>query len=107
VPSIQADSGRHAAVHFRVSGLDLSGSVLAPCSLGRDGTGRQRPSSSGTMACMSGTYLRWYGHEGAGSSEELPLLIRCIMRQEVLAAVPRPSTTTPAPTTSAGHCGAP
>ena len=28
------------AVHFRFSGLDLSGSVLAPCLLGRDGTTR-------------------------------------------------------------------
>ncbi len=39
VPSILADSGA-VAVHFRLSGLDLYGLVLAPCLLGCAGTGR-------------------------------------------------------------------
>lgn len=49
-------------------GLDLSAGLLAPCSLGRPGTGWQHPSLSGTMSCMAGAYLRWYGRGGAGSS---------------------------------------
>jgi len=53
------------------SGLDLPVSVFAPCLLGCPGTGWQQPSLSGTILYMSGTYLRWYGREGAGSSGEL------------------------------------
>src|SRR5262249_11708112 len=38
------------AVHFRLNGLDLCVPVLAPCLLGRDGTGRQNPAS--TSLCL-------------------------------------------------------
>jgi hypothetical protein len=42
--------GRSA--HFRPSGLDLCGLVLAPCLLGRAGTGRQDPASP--SLCLAG-----------------------------------------------------
>jgi hypothetical protein len=70
VPGILADSGA-IDVHFRLSGLDLSALMLAPCLLGCAGTGWQEPLFSGSLLHMSATYLRWYCHEGAGSSKEL------------------------------------
>ena len=58
------------AVHLCLSGLDLSGLVLAPCLLGCAGTGWQRASLSGTLLPMAVAYLRRHAREGAGSSEE-------------------------------------
>ena len=47
-------SGRPGASsgHFRPSGLDLYGPVLAPCLLGRDGMGRHNPASP--SLCLAG-----------------------------------------------------
>ncbi len=58
-----------ASAAFCTIGLDLPGGLLAPCLLGCVGTGWQQPSSSGTISYISVAYLRWYGREGAGSSE--------------------------------------
>ena len=52
------------------SGLDLYTPMFAPCLLGCPGIGWQRPSLSGRVSRMSGTYLRWYGRKGAGSGGE-------------------------------------